>query len=48
MLQAGKLDGEAFLEMPDDATLHLAKRDQGADGRPLVATDAGALTAIRR
>jgi hypothetical protein len=42
MLQAGELDGEAFLEMAHDAALHCAERDQRADRRPLVGGDTGA------
>src|SRR5271154_6765173 len=42
VLQAGKLDGEAFLEVTHDASLDLAQRDQRADRRPLLGGDAGA------
>src|SRR5580693_4899133 len=42
MLQAGELDGEAFLKMAHDTALHRAERDQRADRRPLVGGDTGA------
>ena len=42
MLQPRELNGEALFEMPHDTALHLAKRDQRADRRPLVAGDTGA------
>src|SRR6478609_10862478 len=42
MLQPGKLDGEAGLEMPDHAAGDLAERDVAADLGPLFGADAGA------
>jgi len=42
MLEPRELDGEAVLEIANDAALHLAERHQRAHGRPLVGGDTGA------
>ena len=42
MLQAGKLNGEAFFEVAHHPARDLAQRHQRADRRPLVGGNAGA------